>query len=88
MGELIVNGIKTAFWVIISLAFMSAIKSIIGLIVQFMFTDGIIYDILWTASNFLPFNASVVFNAIGNATSAILAFMVANKIFRLSKSYI
>lgn len=83
MGELIVNGIKIAFFISIALVFMSAISTLLSLITSIVFAN-VIGEVLGILSCCLPFDASAVFGAIGTATSAILAFLIAQKIYQLS----
>lgn len=86
MGEMIVNAIKVAFWLGISIAFMSAITTLLNLIVSIVFAN-VIGEVLSLISMCLPFDASVVFGGLGSAVAAILAFLVAQKIYNFSKSF-
>lgn len=86
MGEMIVNGIKVAFWISISIAFMSAITALLNLIVSVVFAN-VFGEVLALISMCLPFDASVVFGGLGSAVSAILAFLLAQKIYNFSKSF-
>lgn len=86
MGELIVNGIKVAFWLAISLAFMSAITIFLNLLTSIVFAN-VIGEVLALASMCLPFDASVVFGGIGTVIAAILAFLVSSKIYDYSKEF-
>jgi len=83
MGELIVNGIKTAFWIALALVFVTAIQTLLNLIVSIAFAN-IIGEIIGVISMCLPFDASVVFGGLGTACSAILAFLIAKKIYEYS----
>ena len=83
MGELIVNGIKWAFYISIGLAFMTAISSLLNLITEVVFGN-VIGEILGIISCCLPFNALAVFSAIGTVCSAILSFLIAQKIWELT----
>lgn len=83
MGELIVNGIKIAFWVAIALVFMTAIQTLLNLITSIVFAN-IIGEVLGIISMCLPFDAGAVFGSIGTAVSAILAFLIAKKIYEYS----
>ncbi len=83
MGELIVNGLKLTFFLAISLAFMTAINSLLDLITSILFGN-IIGEVLGVLSACLPFNALSVFSAIGASCSAILSFLIAQKIYNLS----
>ena len=83
MGELIVNGIKWAFIISISLIFMTAISNLLSLIVMVVFNN-VVGEVLHVLSCCLPFNADAVFGAIQTALSGILSFMVGSKIFNLT----
>lgn len=80
MGEMIVNGIKIAFWISIGLVFMVAITTLLNLISEIAFAN-VVGEILGLISMFLPFNASDVFASIGTAMAAILSFLIAKKIY-------
>lgn len=80
MGEMIVNGIKIAFWISIALVFMVAITTLLNLITEVIFAN-IVGEILGVISMFLPFNAALVFQSIGAAMAAILSFLIAKKIY-------
>lgn len=82
MGELIVNGIKWSFFIAIALVFMVAIQNLLNLITSIVFGN-IIGEIFGVISCFLPFDGGAVFSALGTACSAILAFLVAQKIYEL-----
>lgn len=85
MGELIVNGIKWGFFIAIALVFMVAIQNLLNLITSIVFGN-VIGEIFGVISCFLPFDGSAVFSALGTACSAILAFLVAQKIYTLTGS--
>lgn len=85
MGELIVNGIKWGFFIAIALVFMVAIQNLLNLITSIVFGN-IIGELLGVISCFLPFDGAAVFSALGAACSAILAFLVAQKIYELTGS--
>lgn len=83
MGELIVYGLKIAFAIGIGITFMIAISTIISLLTTVVF-GGVVSEVMSIISCCLPFDASAVFGSIQLALSAILAFMVAKKIWDLS----
>lgn len=83
MGELIVNGMKWAFIIAVSLVFMSVIGNLLSLIVMVVFNN-VVGEVLHVLSCCLPFNADAVFGAIQTALSGILSFMVGSKIFNLT----
>lgn len=83
MGELIVNGLKIAFWIAVALVFVTAIQTLLNLLVSIVFAN-VIGEVIGIISMCLPFDASVVFGAIGASLSAILAFLIAQKIYQLT----
>lgn len=85
MGELIVNGIKWGFFIAVGLVFMSAISTLLNLITSVAFGN-VIGEVLGIISCCLPFNALAVFSAVGNVCSAILAFLIAQKIYNLTSA--
>lgn len=87
MGDLIKFGIKLALVISVATAFFVAITTILNLLTTVLFNN-IIGEVLGVMSACLPFNALAVFSSIGTATSAILAFLVAQKIFDLTNGTI
>lgn len=87
MGEMIKFGLKMALVISIGLAFFTAITTILNLLTSVVF-DGVFGEILGIMSCCLPFNALAVFSAIGNATAAILSFLVAQKTYNLTRESI
>lgn len=85
MGELIVNGIKWAFIIGLSLTFMTAISSLLSMITQVIFGN-VVGEVLGIISCCLPFDASAVFGSIQTACAGILSFMIAQKIFNLTSA--
>ena len=87
MGELIVNGIKWAFIIAISLAFMVVLTNLLNMITMVVFNN-VVGEVLGIISASLPFDASAVFGSIATATTGILAFMVGHKIYELTGAHI
>lgn len=87
MGELIVNGIKWGFIIAVGGTFMIAINAILSLLTQLVFGN-VIGEVFGIISCCLPFNAVAVFGAIGTTISAILGFMVAQKIYDLVSAHV
>lgn len=87
MGELIVNGIKWAFIIGISLTFMVALNSIIQLIGAFAFNNAL-GDVFAALSVILPFNVKSVILALVATLTAIVSFAVAKKIYYLTGEHI
>lgn len=87
MGELIVNGIKWAFIIAVGATFLVAINALLTGLSTVVF-GGIISEIFGLIGCCLPFNAGAVFGSIGLAISAILAFMVAQKIYDLTSQHV
>lgn len=77
------NVLKISVIITIAFAFMTAISSLIGLITSIVFHT-VIGEVFAIMSACLPFNALAVFGALGNATVAILSFLIAKKIFDLT----
>lgn len=85
MGELIVNGIKIAFWIGVALVFMTAITTLLNLLSSVVFAN-VIGEVLSIISMCLPFDAPIVFNSIGTVCAAILSFLIAKKIYEQTTS--
>lgn len=85
MGEMIKFGIKMAAIIAVSLTFMAAIQTIINLIVAIVF-DNVFGEVLSLISMCLPFDASIVFSSIGTVCSAVLSFLIAQKLWALTSS--
>lgn len=85
MGDMIVFGIKMAAVIAVSLVFMAAIQTIINLVVMVVF-DNVIGEVLALVSMCLPFDASIVFGGIEAVCAAVLAFLVAQKLWLLTSS--
>lgn len=83
MIQTVFNILKISAIVAVCALFMVAIYALLSLIVSVIFGN-IIGEILSLVSMFLPFNALAVFGAMGTATVAILAFLIAKKIFDLT----
>lgn len=84
MGELIVNGIKVAFWLALAIAFATAINALFQLFVSVVFAN-VIGEFFGLVSCFLPFNGAAVFSAFGSGIAAILSFLIAQKIYDLGR---
>ena len=83
MVETIFNVLKITVIIAVALTFMVAIQALVCLITDIAF-GGVIGEVLGIISCCVPFNASVVFGAIFSATTAILSFLIAKKIFDLT----
>lgn len=68
----------------VTYTFMTAVNTIISFI-GVVASNSIIGEVFGIISACLPFNALAVFGAISNVISAILAFLLARKIFNLYK---
>lgn len=87
MGEMIKFGVKLALVIATATALFTAITTIINLLTTVLF-DNIIGEVLGIMSACLPFNALAVFSAIGTASTAILSFLIAQKVYNLTDSAI
>lgn len=83
MIDTVFNILKVTAIVAVCAVFMVAINALLSLIVTIVFHN-VIGEIFGLVSMFLPFNAGPVFGALGTATVAILAFLIAKKIFDLT----
>lgn len=83
MAETIFNFLKVTVIIAICAVFMVAIYNLISLISSIVFAN-VIGEFFSLISMYLPFNAGLVFSSIGVAISAILAFLIAKKIFDLT----
>ena len=82
MGELIVNGIKMAFVIGVSITFFTAIVNLLNLVVMIAFNN-VIGEVFHIISCCLPFDSNAVFGAIGVAINGILSFLVARKVYSI-----
>lgn len=83
MLQTIFNVLKISAIVAICAVFLVAINALLSFIVDLVFHN-IIGEIFAWASMYMPFNASAIFASIGLAISAVLAFLIAKKIFDLT----
>lgn len=82
MGELIVNGMKMAFVIGLSVTFFTAIVNLLNLVVMIAFNN-VIGEVFHIISCCLPFDSNAVFGAIALAINGVLAFFVARKIYSI-----
>ncbi len=87
MGETIVYGLKIALAVAVATAFSVAIIAFVGGLSTLVF-DSIVGEVLLLVSVMLPFSPLPVFGAIQLSITAILAFLVARKIYDLCSNYL
>lgn len=83
MLETVFNVLKITAIVAVAAVFMIAINALLSLITNLIFGN-VVGEVLAIISACLPFNALAVFGAMGTATVAILAFLIAKKIFDLT----
>lgn len=83
MGESLVYAIKIALAVAATMAFVAAIITIVGLLTAFV-ANTMLGEILGVISVFLPFNPSAVFGSVMSTLTAILAFLVAKKVWSMT----
>lgn len=83
MLETVFNILKVSVAVVIGGIFLVAINTLLNFI-SMVFVDTIFHEILIVISDCLPFNASAVFFGLLAAMNAILAFLIAKKIFDLT----
>lgn len=83
MADTIFHILKISAIIAVAAVFMVAIHALLSLITSLIFGN-IIGEFFALISMYLPFNALVVFGAIGTAIVAILSFLIAKKIFDLT----
>lgn len=83
MGNSAVYAIKVALTVSATLAVVVAINALIGGVSTFA-TNTPLGEIIALISIYLPFSSGYFFGIIGTAITAILAFIVAKKIYELT----
>lgn len=83
MLDTVFNVLKVTAIVAVAAVFMLAINALLSLITNLIFGN-VVGEVLAIISACLPFNALAVFGAMGTATVAILAFLIAKKIFDLT----
>lgn len=87
IAEGAISIIKIVASVGFALAFATAIITLVSLLYSFV-TTSIIGEVFGLVSMCLPFNASVIFSGIWSMLSAILAFLVARRIYMLTMNLI
>lgn len=83
MGESLVYAIKIALAVAASMAFVAAIITLVSLLVSFT-TSSILGEVIGVISVYLPFNPGTVFASISTTIIAIIAFLIAHKIWSMT----
>lgn len=83
MLDTVFNILKITVVVAIAATFMVAINALLGVLGTILFHN-VIGEVLAIVSCCLPFDALAVFGALGTACAAILAFLIAKKIFDLT----
>ena len=83
MGESLVYAIKIALAVACTLAFVTAIITLVGLLSAFI-ANTMLGEIMGLISIYLPFSPAFVFGAVSTTITACLAFLVARKIWDLT----
>lgn len=86
MTEGIVYGIKIGLATASALVFFTAINVLVGTIITFMPDSpaGIIVEIFRLVSVCLPFDPVVVFLAITEVMGAIVAFLIAQQVYKIT----
>ena len=83
MLDTVFHILKLSAIIAVSTVFGLAIYHLVSLITTLVFHN-VIGEVFALISMYLPFNAFVVFWALGSACTSILAFMIAKKIFDLT----
>lgn len=83
MGESLVYAIKIGLAVACSLAFVAAVITLVSLLSAFV-ANSMLGEIIGIISIYLPFNPAWVFGIVSSTVTAILAFLVARKIWDIT----
>lgn len=83
MLDTVFNLLKVVAIVGVASIFVSAIQGFLS-IIQIVVFHNVIDEFLQLISMYLPFNAGVVFGAIGTSIVSIFSFLIAKKIFDLT----
>lgn len=86
MTEGIIYGVKIGLATASALVFFTAINVLVGTILTFMpeSPSGILLEIFRLASVCLPFDPVVVFLAITEVITAIIAFLIAQQVYKIT----
>lgn len=87
MGESLVYAIKVALAIAIATTFASAIIVVVNLLSSIVI-HSVVGEVFGLMSVFLPFSPAPVFGAIVLSMSAILAFLVAKKVYSLCSDFL
>lgn len=82
MGESLVYAIKVAIVVAATTAFVAATMTLFSLVITFT-TNTPLGEIIGVISVYLPFNGGAFFGVIQASITAILAFLIAQKVYEL-----
>lgn len=88
VAEGAINIIKIVAAIGFGALFATAIVNLLALVYSATFSSGIVSDIFKVMSMCLPFNAYAVFSAILGSITAILAFLVARRVYMLTMNLI
>lgn len=83
MGDSVVYAIKIGLAVACTMAFVVAVITLVGLLTSFV-SSSIIGEIIGLMSIYLPFDPVPVFTSLTATITAILAFLIAHKIWDLT----
>lgn len=86
MTEGIVYGIKIGLATASALVFFTAINVLVGTLITFLpgSPAGILLEVFRLASVCLPFDPVIVFLAITEVMSAIVAFLIAQQVYKIT----
>lgn len=83
MGESLVYAIKIGLAIACTAAFVAAIITLVSLLVSFV-GNSMLGEIIGLISIYLPFNPAPVFATVSSTITAILAFLVAKKVWSMT----
>lgn len=85
MGNSIVYAIKIALAVAATMAFVAAILVILSFLIS-LGTSSVLGEVFGLISVYLPFSPATVFGTVSATIVAILAFLVARKVWDLTSA--
>lgn len=87
MGETIVYALKIALAVACALAFLAAILALLSILINYSANNpSILSEVIGLISVYLPFNAGTVFGILISVGNAVLAFLIAKKVYELTSN--
>lgn len=83
MGESLIYAIKVGLAVALTMGFVTAVIYLVSLLTSLV-TSSVLGEVIGLISVYLPFNPATVFGVVQSSIIAIIAFLVAHKIWDLT----